>query len=393
MSPHLTAEGFVFCEGRAGRACVLPYRRGDGTTYLELIPEEELFNEESLATLGRKPITLEHPPDGEDVTPENYQDFAIGDIGSKVSRREGGYVVVDLAIRRDDGINAWKNGVNQLSMGYTCKLDKTPGVHPVHGRYDAIQRQRRYNHLALTRMGRAGPDTSIRRDSAVEVPGVTVNPKLLLLLSLLGVRRADASDASLDEAAAKVGEMQEAIKTATPVASIAEMKAKIAALEAEIASEKAKLASLESETVKPAEIEAIMDADPMAMPATPDDKKRDAVRGAVIRASGEHQRLVTMAKDFNVPNVDKLGNAGLRKAVVGAANPTARRDADDVYYRAAIDMLPEVRRDADPYAAIGDNLARGTEAPADKRRDADPRDDADPVTTRMRTRFAQVHST
>jgi hypothetical protein len=52
----------------------------------------------------------------------------------------------------------------ELSCGYTCDLDPTPGEYQGE-RYDAIQRNIRGNHVALVTRGRAGPTARIRLDA------------------------------------------------------------------------------------------------------------------------------------------------------------------------------------------------------------------------------------
>ncbi|HEX7687358.1 MAG TPA: DUF2213 domain-containing protein [Burkholderiaceae bacterium] len=51
-------------------------------------------------------------------------------------------------------------GKRELSCGYRCKYDWTPGVFKGQP-YDAIQRRIRGNHLALVKSGRMGPDVAV----------------------------------------------------------------------------------------------------------------------------------------------------------------------------------------------------------------------------------------
>lgn len=430
MSPHLTAEGFVLCQGRAGRPCVLQYRRGDGAVVRELIPAEELHRPESLATLGRKALTLEHPPEDVDVGPDNVMEYAVGDLGSKVFVGEGGYVIVDIAIKRVDAVQAWKRGLNELSMGYKCRIDATPGVDPVLGPYDAVQRDRVYNHLALTGRARAGEGAAIRRDSAAQITdrGETMKPSLVRLLTLIlgpTYRRLDAEDTALEEAAAKVAEMQTAISEATPAASVADLRAKIAALEAELAAQKAKLTAIEAASASapsvPDQVEGAMEADPvdvtdsaamgaLAPEAQAEARKQDAIRKVVARTAGERRRLDSLAQRYRLDDkaVAKMGGRALRRAVAQAANPATRKDASDEYIRAAVDMLDDgARRDGsgggtvDPYAGLGADFETNTAADrggegGGTRRDArgggeDP--SADPMAETLKRRFEQRHGT
>lgn len=168
-----TPEGYYLVEGYVARPGVLEYVRADGSVQRELVPEEELHRTDSLETLARKPVTLEHPTrDGAAVfvDSESIPEFETGDVdGEVVVEGMGGFVKVKMAVRRKDAVQAIERGVRELSPGYTCDLDPTPGEHPEHGRYDAIQRNRRYNHVAITVAGRAGSQVGLRADSAAQI--------------------------------------------------------------------------------------------------------------------------------------------------------------------------------------------------------------------------------
>jgi hypothetical protein len=133
----------------------------------ELRPEEEVFREDSLATLSGAPVTRLHPPEGM-VNPTNAKKLSIGFTGESIERRDallGGTVtIMDAAAIADVA----SGKLRDFSMGYRCRIEKTAGVHPVHGRYDQIQRDIRYNHAALggAQWGRAGSDVGIRMDSS-----------------------------------------------------------------------------------------------------------------------------------------------------------------------------------------------------------------------------------
>lgn len=123
-----TDEGYVLAEGFAARPGVLEYQQADGSIRRELVPEEELHRAESLETLARKPVTLEHPKadSGEQVfvAPENVQAFGVGDVSEEVEVvRLGGFVKIRMAVRRADAIEAIDRGIRELSAGYTVDRD------------------------------------------------------------------------------------------------------------------------------------------------------------------------------------------------------------------------------------------------------------------------------
>jgi hypothetical protein len=56
--------------------------------------------------------------------------------------------------------NLIDSGKKELSIGYRCLYDLTPGVYNGQ-QYDAVQREIRGNHLALVEEGRAGPEVAV----------------------------------------------------------------------------------------------------------------------------------------------------------------------------------------------------------------------------------------
>jgi uncharacterized protein len=140
----------------------------------EFRPDSEVFAPESLASLASVPVCLGHPP--EEVTPANVLEYQRGHVsdappearvrldGSPYEWVRAPLVVADAEllsmIEADDAA--------EVSCGYSCDLDMTPGVDPTGAAYDAIQRNIRFNHVAIlttdTR-ARAGADARLRLDS------------------------------------------------------------------------------------------------------------------------------------------------------------------------------------------------------------------------------------
>ena len=158
-----TAEGFLVARAPVTSIGVFSYRNPDGSERRELRLPEEVFNSDSLASLRLKPLTLLHPEEA--VTPENIEALQVDSVGSDVTT-DSYRVYVSLAATKKDGIDAVENGTaRSLSCGYTCDIEWSSGdwmgMH-----YDCIQRNIRYNHVALVPAGRAGDDARIRMDSA-----------------------------------------------------------------------------------------------------------------------------------------------------------------------------------------------------------------------------------
>ena len=142
-----TAEGFIRDTPIVGRTGILVYRNADGTERREYRPPEEAFRDDSLASLMGKPITIGHKAF---VTAGNAAQVAP--VGSVLSagRQDGNNIVADIVVYNLD------TDSRELSCGYTLTLDETPGTTPDGQRYDAVQRNIVYNHLAIVPQGRAG---------------------------------------------------------------------------------------------------------------------------------------------------------------------------------------------------------------------------------------------
>lgn len=152
-----TDEGFIKDTPIIGRTGLLTYFNADGTKRIEYRPPEEAFNADSLASISGKPITMGH------VAMVNSRNVKrVQPIGSVLSgaRQDGNNIIADVIIY--DELPADKR---ELSCGYSVDLDETPGTTPEGEHYDAIQRNIKYNHLAVVAKGRAG-NARLNLDSA-----------------------------------------------------------------------------------------------------------------------------------------------------------------------------------------------------------------------------------
>lgn len=167
-----TAEGFLIARAPATSVGVFAYRNADGTPRYELRLPEEVFADESLASLKMKPLTLLHPDQA--VTPDNIEQLQVGSVGSDIET-DSYRVYIPLAVTKADGIAAVENGsARALSCGYTCDIEWTSGTWMgVH--YDCIQRNIRYNHVALVPVARAGDGNAIRMDGFGELEKLPEN--------------------------------------------------------------------------------------------------------------------------------------------------------------------------------------------------------------------------
>ncbi|CAB3863225.1 hypothetical protein LMG26858_02332 [Achromobacter anxifer] len=145
-----TDEGYLVDTPVLTRTGVFEYRDGAGKVRREYRPPEEVFSTDSMNSLRGKPITDGHHGV---VTAKNVRSHMIGTALSEGRQDGPENMVGDIQIFDTGPVDA---GNKELSLGYELELEETPGVLPTGERYDAIQRNIRYNHLAVVKRGRAG---------------------------------------------------------------------------------------------------------------------------------------------------------------------------------------------------------------------------------------------
>jgi len=296
-SPTMTADGYMLAEGYAAKETILAYKNPDGSTRRELIRADELGKRSSLDTLTNKPITLKHPGKGK-VDADSFGSVGAGVI-TQPAEFTNGYVKINTLVMRKDAINAVKRGTAQLSCGYDCDLVWTPGEHPTLGRYDAVQTNRVYNHVAIVDTGRAGPDCGLRTDSADVDPlpkRIAMNPTLLALLALGMLTRVDHAD------------------DMAPLDGVDKLK------EDKALAEKARAAKLDS-------VERI-DAVTARINGFDAEMHAYAKRYVELRA---------LAASYKVDAAD-LDNGKLARAIATKIKPDLRTDASDDFVNALLDV-------------------------------------------------------
>lgn len=152
-------------ENPISRTGIFPYLGRQISPLLEpnkvydvLRPEEELFSQETMNSFKLKPLVNDHCMLGEDFTPAEKHGIH-GVLGERI-RRKGDFLVANMEIYSETIKNEIRNGKKELSLGYFCDYDLTPGTY--RGRhYDAVQRNLRGNHIALVDKGRMGHDVRV----------------------------------------------------------------------------------------------------------------------------------------------------------------------------------------------------------------------------------------
>lgn len=186
-----TTDGYLVADVRVARTGIQDYLGSEvdpdgklGLRDKQIVrvyrPESEVFSEDSMQTYAYRPVTDNHP--SESVTADNWKRLSVGQTGGDVAR-DGDWLRVPMAIMDSAMIAQVAGGKRQLSMGYTCVLDATPGVTEDGQSYDAIQRNLRMNHLAVVAAARAGASARIGDGGAVtgtedkerKMPNITVD--------------------------------------------------------------------------------------------------------------------------------------------------------------------------------------------------------------------------
>lgn len=156
-----TKEGYLVATARVARTGTQIYlarELGDIAIAAGFAPDspvrvyrspEEVFHKDSLASITRVPVTIDHP--GEDVSAANWGSLSVGDVGDAYAT-EPEWVVVNPMIKDAAAVQAARTTHRQISMGYDAQVVKArDGIDA-----DFEVKTIRYNHLALVPSARAG---------------------------------------------------------------------------------------------------------------------------------------------------------------------------------------------------------------------------------------------
>jgi hypothetical protein len=156
----ISKEGWIRDRPVITRSGIFEYRDVNGKVTREYRPDSEVFAAESLSSAAGIPITDSH----RGLVNSSNVDGIVGTVTSPGTQDETN-VVADVIIHNPSRLGDKR----ELSLGYECDVDNTPGE--IDGkRYDSIQKNIRYNHLAVVKKGRAG-NARLRLDSTDAVHG------------------------------------------------------------------------------------------------------------------------------------------------------------------------------------------------------------------------------
>lgn len=165
--PRFDDDGFLHVLATPSIVGVMEYQRADGRIIKQLVPSETLDDPRSYRTLEDKPVTLEHPKTS--VTPKDAKKHTRGHVKSGVYF-EGDALYAPIVVQDNETIdNIMERKMFEVSPGYLCELEEAaPGAMHNGVPYDFIQRNRRYNHLAIVPVARGGARAKIHLDANSE---------------------------------------------------------------------------------------------------------------------------------------------------------------------------------------------------------------------------------
>lgn len=251
-------------------------------------PDTEVFSRDSMASFAAAPVTIDHPTVAVDAS--NWRQLGVGEINGDVVRdRE--FVRVPIIVRDAAAVAKVNSTHKQLSMGYSCTLDFTPGELADGTKYDAVQRNIRINHIAAVPAARGGPELKI----SDERPHPQEKQVKKIVLDGLQV---DLSDA--DAVSAAISKLQD--KAATAETQVATLTTTIATKDAEIATltQQAKDAAMTPAKLRDAAkaYVAIVDKAKALGLTVAEDADSDAIMKAAVAA-----KMGDAAKDWTADQI------------------------------------------------------------------------------------------
>jgi hypothetical protein len=250
---RICADGCLVADVRAARTGIQLYtgrevdpnnEHGlrDKATVKVYRPEEEVFATDSMASYAGAAITIDHP--SVMVDSSNWRTYGRGEVNGDIAR-DGQAIRVPIIIRDASAVKAATTTHKQLSAGYTCKLDFTPG--DFNGdTYDAIQREIRINHIAAVPSARGGSSLKIIDERTTPEAG-----KMPHTLIIDGLPVTDVSDG----AKAAIEKLQGQIQNLTDAATTGKTE-----FDKQLGLKDGEIEKLKGQVVDAAQLDALADA-------------------------------------------------------------------------------------------------------------------------------------
>lgn len=297
-APRLTRDGYMVASVRAARTGIQIY------TGREVDPEnehgmrdkaevrvyrspDEVFHKDAIASMAHRPITIDHPP--VPVTSENVREYQVGITDGEIMR-DGEFARIPMLIMDAEAIRAVDGGKREISQGYSCTLDWTPGTNDGQA-FDCQQRTIRANHTAIVDFARGGSSLKI---------GDTKMPKSILI---------DGHNVEVSDAAA--------IAVAGLESKLADANGKVATLTTQATTDASTIAKLTTDLATSAASIVTLTKQVADAAITP-DKLRDA--------AAAYSRTVSIGKALGVNVTDAMDEPAIQKAAVSAKLGDAAKD-------------------------------------------------------------------
>ncbi len=305
-------------------------------------PAEELGHPDAIESFKLIPWINDHVMlgQGDGLTPAERKGVH-GVIGQDVYfDKDSGTLFGNIKTFSSALADAINTGKKELSCGYRCDYDWTPGTWNGQ-RYDAVQRNIRGNHLALVRKGRMGPDVAVLDHSDTDCMTFTCDSTFSEVQTMPNEnvstgRPEQTGSLSLEEARAKFAEVVGILDKILPV------------MEA--------LAPILGQA-NPAEIDngadaRARDADDVGPYADPDQKKYPLRNAEEIRAALDYIHVKRNADEFS-PEKRKDIEERIERAWKEHIDPKGPPEADAKDART---------RDESPEQRHADEVRRGEKA-------------------------------
>lgn len=346
-----TDEGYLKGSAAVAKVGVLQYIQPDGTIRRELVPAETLFNKDSMDTLKLQPVTDRHPPEVL-LDKRTVKRRKVGSTG-EVIREDNSFLVTSLVITDEDSIEEVLSGREQLSPGYKVDLVMQSGVFNGE-RYDAVQINRKYNHVAICDRARGGADLKINLDHVTDLERVDgYDIKMDSGSNILQKVEKEQSMPKFNINGIDYDAAQEVINHITSLqakndelsATVETVKNEGTKLQAKLDSAEEKITSLE---------------------------KQDSTEeiNAAVKARLDLIKIANLALDEEeLKKIDSMSNEELQRAVILKKQPNAKLDEkDSIYVQARFDSVVE-GLEFDPSAAANNRVKSG------RRFDGEQKDD------------------
>jgi hypothetical protein len=364
VKPELMPNGWLRVPARLTRTGVFEYMNADGSVRRELRHPDEVFHPDSLRSLEMVPSTFDHPPVPLDA--KNTKQYSIGYVGDKIQVEDQKFLSATMMITDGPTVErVMARSQNETSCGYLCEVVDEAGEYEGE-RYDAKQTKIRYNHVAIVREGRAGPDVRLKLDGndavmvqggAAKVPAQETKPMALKVIKIDGI------DAEVSDTAAALIEKS----NTAHAAALKEAQTVATSAAAEADKQKARADSLTAEKAK---------LEKSLTEATDPSKLREAVK-----ARTDLERTATAILGEKV-KVDAMDDKAIRVAIIEKVHGKLdTKDPSDAYIAAAFDLA--VKQAAkEPGSALAEARKRLDTKPASRRDDdrEEPNDDETPLT-------------